>query len=134
MSEIKRICVQCGHGNAMDARYCAQCGYDSQGALPAPRTNLPMVIGQAALPVLVGVAGLVVRAGWRLLQHRLNQAITPAQVNPAPPAPQPAPPALPGTGLRRARRTLHIRSSWAVNHGDGIWRQGVSEQHIEIDD
>ena len=133
MNTIQRICTQCGHGNPVEARYCAHCGHDSQAALPAPRRALPAVIGQAALPVLVGVAGWAVRVGWKLLQARLQQ---PARVGSAPPALNlPARPlnmeTLPAS---RGKRTIHIRSAWAVNQGDGVWRQGVSEQTIELED
>ena len=49
MSNVTRICTQCGHGNTLDARYCAQCGYDSQANLPAvPQVNLPALVGKAA--------------------------------------------------------------------------------------
>jgi hypothetical protein len=134
MSNVQRVCVQCGEGNPVEARYCARCGYDSQAALPVQRTNLPSVIGQAALPVLVGAASLVVRAGWKLLQNRLARAavssVTVSRVL-QPSAPQPRPEATPA---RRAKRTIHIRSAWAVNNGDGVWRQGTSEQTIELDD
>ncbi len=117
------------------ARYCARCGYDSQSALPVLRTSLPAVIGQAALPVLIGVAGWAVRTGWRLLQSRINQAVTPVHVQPASPTPiSPAAPTLPAVPAPRAKRTIRIRSSWAVNHGDGVWRQGMSDQTIELDD
>jgi hypothetical protein len=133
MGEIQRICIQCGHGNSIEARYCAKCGFDSQSNLPAPRANLPAVIGQAALPVLIGVGGWAMRAGWRLLQQRLTQAVTPVQS--APPAPTgPAAPTLPAVPVQRVKRTIRIRSSWAVNQGDGVWRQGMSDQTIELDD
>ena len=134
MSKIERVCGQCGGGNPVEARFCAHCGADTQAALPAPRTNLPMVIGQAALPVLVGAASLALRAGWKLLQNRLAQAtvaVPPAQQVSQPLAPQAR------TDLassRRAKRTVHIRSSWAVNNGNGVWQQGHSEHTIEMED
>jgi ribosomal protein L40E len=134
MSEVQRVCMQCGAGNPVEARYCAHCGYDTQAALPAPRASLPVVIGRAALPVLVGAASLAVRAGWKLLQNRLAQAPIKAAVN-VPPAqprhvPQNPPAPVPRTDIvmpRRARRTIHIRSSWAVTTGNGVWQQGHSE-------
>lgn len=138
MSKVERMCVQCGEGNSVEARYCARCGYDSQAALPVQRSNLPAVIGRAALPVLVGAAGLVVRAGWKLLQSRLAQASVSSVVNvppqsfvPPPLMPQPRTDLVPN---RRAKRTVHIRSAWSVNNGDGVWRQGTSEQTIEFED
>ena len=136
MSRIERVCVQCGEGNPVEARYCARCGYDSQAALPAPRANLPAVIGQAALPILVGAAGFVVRAGWKLLKNRLAQASAPSVVNvPAPavaqPISQPRPEIAPN---QRAKRTVRIRSAWAVTNGNGVWQRGTSDHTIEIDD
>jgi hypothetical protein len=90
-----------------------------------------VVIGRAALPVLVGAASLAVRAGWKLLQSRLAQA--PAA--PAPKTQQPIVVPQPRTEIapHRAKRTIHIRSSWAVNNG-GVWQQGSSEHTIELDD
>jgi len=93
-----------------------------------------MVIGKAALPILAGAASLALRAGWKLLQQRLataaDRAVTPAAHQPlskAAAANQPAAPAKP-------RRTIHIRSSWAVGDARGNWRQGTSEHTIEIED
>jgi hypothetical protein len=131
MSNLQRVCVQCGEGNPVESRYCARCGYDSQSALPTVRSNLPEVIGRAALPVLVGAAGLVVRAGWKLLQNRLAQA----SITPAPKA-QPVIPIPRGDAAapRTAKRSIHIRSSWAINNGNGVWQQGTSEHRIEIDE
>ncbi len=136
MSEIQRICAQCGKGSPLEARYCSHCGYDAQAGLPAPRNTLPVSIGKAALPVLAGVASLAIRAGWKFLQSRMAQAAVQSAVDnvisvpkttaPVPQNTQPAP--------RRARRTIHIRSSWAVGDANGVWQQGNSEHTIEIDD
>lgn len=135
MSNVQRVCVQCGAGNPVESRYCAACGYDSQAALPAPRVSLPAVIGRAALPVLVGAASLAVRAGWKLLQSRLAH---PPTASASPPSPRAQPivqqPRVEVVQSRRARRTLHIRSSWAVNNGNGVWQEGTSEHTIELDD
>jgi hypothetical protein len=138
MSNVQRVCVRCGEGNPVESRYCAHCGYDSQSSLPAQRVNLPAVIGRAALPVLVGAAGLVVRAGWKLLQSRLAQ--TPTITIPTPKAAQPVAqqqvvprPRVEVGSLRRAKRTIHIRSAWSVNN-NGVWQQGTSEHTIELDD
>jgi hypothetical protein len=68
MSEVRRICGHCGAAVALDGRYCAACGYDFESALPAQSGNLPLALGKAALPMLVGAAGLVLRAGWQLAQ------------------------------------------------------------------
>jgi hypothetical protein len=137
MSEIQRICVQCGQTNPLDARFCARCGYDTQGALPAQRASLPAVVGRAALPVLVGAASLAVRAGWRLLQSRLAQPAPRAEVQlPATQQDQaiPLPSRSEMSTARPARRSIRIRSTWAMGDANGVWRQGSSEHIIEIDE
>lgn len=133
MSNVQRICVQCGQGNHVESRFCAHCGYDSQAALPTQRANLPAVIGRAALPVLVGAASLVVRAGWKFLQNRLATppAENPIRVVNQPPMPQTRNDV---QTSGRAKRTIHIRSAWSVNNGNGVWQQGTSEHTIELDD
>jgi len=133
MSNVQRVCVQCGQGNPIEARYCAHCGYDSQSALPAPRTSLPVAIGRAALPVLVGAAGVAMRIGWQLLQNRLSQPPAPKTqaTTPQSGVSQPRVDVMPS---RRARRTIHIRSSWAVSNGNGVWQEGTSEHHIDMDE
>ena len=126
MSNVTRICPQCGHGNAMDNRYCAQCGYDSQSNLPVPQgTNLPAVIGKAAVPVLVGAASLALSAGLKLLQNVLSK---PAAQQ------QPIQVKSPSTGAvaKRGRMTITIRTAWAVGDSSGRWEKGQSEQTIEL--
>jgi hypothetical protein len=137
MSEIQRLCVQCGTANALDARYCAHCGYDTQSALPVPRPSLPAVVGAAALPVLVGAASFALRMGWRLVQSRAAQqaarkAVQVVAPQPAPTALAPKVEALPAPPTRRT--TIRIRSTWAMGDANGVWRQGVSEHTIEIDE
>lgn len=127
MSDVSKICPQCGGSNALDSRHCAHCGYDTQAALPMLPNNLPAVLGKAAVPVLAGAVGLAVSMGWKLLQGMLNQTARPplkvegsqtTALQPAAPAP---------------RRTIHIRTSWAIGDSSGNWRRGESEQTIEID-
>lgn len=130
MSNVQRMCVQCGEGNPVESRYCARCGYDSQSALPATRASLPAVIGRAAVPVLIGAASLAMRAGWKLLQSRLTQPPAPPMPN-VPPVPQTRNDA---ASTRHAKRTIHIRSAWSVNNGNGVWQQGTSEHTIELDE
>jgi hypothetical protein len=112
----------------MEARYCARCGYDTQGSLPArQQTNLPAVIGKAAVPVLVGAASLAVSAGFKLLQGIMARQ---AQ------AQQPQPPARAtgaGSELTSPRRvTITVRTSWAVGDSSGRWEKGQAEQKIEL--
>lgn len=145
MGNVQRICEKCGGGTPLDARYCPNCGHDREmlsasQALPSQAKRLPVVVGKAALPLLAGAASLVLRAGWKLLQNRLANT-TPEQAadllrqmtKPAstqqPPATAPA-----ATPARKARRTMHIRSSWAVGDANGNWQRGTSEHTIEFDD
>jgi hypothetical protein len=139
MSEIQRICAQCGKSSALDARFCAHCGYDTQAELPARRNMLPVSIGKAALPILAGVASLAIRAGWKLLQNYLAQSTADQGVA----TPKPTQSVAQNTQLaarnenlaaRRPRRTIHIRSSWAVGNANGLWQQGHSEHTIELED
>lgn len=124
MSSVMRICPQCGHGNTMETRYCAHCGHDTQGNLPAPQaSNLPAVIGKAAVPVLVGAASLAVSLGWKLLQGML-----------AKPTAQPPMQIKKGEIEKRSRATIRIRSSWAVADSNGTWRRGQVEHTIEFDE
>lgn len=138
MTNVQRICEECGESGPLNVRYCPHCGFDTQAALPMSTRNLPMVIGKAALPLLAGVASLALRAGWKLLQQRLETATlqsgTPQPTQPAANA-KPVPPvARQSTAPTRARRTIHIRSSWAVGDVNGNWRQGTSEHTIEFED
>ena len=127
MSEVSKICPQCGGSNGLDSRHCAHCGYDTQAALPMIPANLPIVLGKAAVPVLAGVAGLALSVGWKLLQGVLNQTARPplkvARTETT--AIQPA--------ASTPRRTITIRTSWAIGDSSGAWRRGESEQTIEFD-
>jgi hypothetical protein len=125
MSEITRICARCGQPGPLEARHCPHCGHDAEAGVPAPlnQRNLPILIGRAALPVLAGAASLAIRAGWQLLQKRLAQPLA---------SPSQPPATAPEQG--RPRRTIRIRSAWAVGDARGMWRQGSSEHTIEIDE
>ena len=131
MGTVQRICENCGEGGPIEARYCPHCGHDSQATLPSSVNNLPMIIGKAALPILAGAASLALRIGWKLLQERLestslSQSTSGRSSTPTVPS-QPSAPS-------RPRRTVHIRSTWAVGDANGIWRRGSSEHTIEFDD
>lgn len=148
MSEVRRICDHCGEAVPLDGRFCARCGYDFETALPAQSSNLPVALGKAALPMIVGAAGIALRAGWKLAQsewaketarnffdmtfNRPNRGDIPLRAQNAPES-KPVQPA-PQTDAARPRRTIRIRSTWAVGDANGVWRQGTSEQTIEIDD
>jgi hypothetical protein len=94
-----------------------------------------MVIGRAALPVLATAAGIALRAGWRLLQNRLaGRPQGPAPVAPASSATAGVPARVTTPPVVANRRTIRIRSAWAVSDGQGGWREGVSEHTIELDD
>ena len=127
MSDVSKICPQCGSSNTLDARYCARCGCDTQSSLPALQNNLPLVLSKAAVPVLAGAVGLAASIGWKLLQGLLNQTARPP-INVArseSTAIQPA--------AQTPRRTIHIRTAWAIGDSSGNWRRGESEQTIEFD-
>jgi hypothetical protein len=126
MSEVNRICSQCGGNVPLQTRYCGTCGYDTSSGLPVHRTNLPATVGKAALPVVAGLAGLALRTGWKLLQAQLTQMAT-RQAQTAPLARQ-EPPA------RHSQTVIRIRSKWIVGDGKGNWKQGSEEHTIEIDE
>ncbi len=135
MSDVQRICSNCGEAGPLSARYCPHCGNDSQAALPMQRANFPIVLSKAALPILAGAASLLLRAGWKLLQSRMAANVTETAVaslrtnRPAQPPMRTEQPVAP-----KPRQTIRIRSAWAVTDGNGVQRSGVSEHQIEIDD
>lgn len=135
MSQVNRICPQCGGNVSLQARYCGECGYDTSRGLPVQRLNLPVQVGKAALPVVVGLAGFAIRSGWKLLQAQLAHAATQS----APAVQKPLTPRTPNEikpvdPTPRAGRTIRIRSSWIIGDGQGRWKQGNEEHIIEIDD
>lgn len=125
MTEILRICPQCGKGFPMEARHCSHCGYDIDAALPAPQNSLPDLVTKAAVPVLVGAASLAVSMGWKLLQGMMNRPVKPVQ--------QPIQVRNNTPARAPSRMTVRITTSWAVGDSNGNWREGHSEQTIEID-
>jgi hypothetical protein len=135
MSNVQRVCPQCAAAGSLNARYCAKCGYDFEGELPALASKLPLALGKAAVPVLVGAASVALRLGWKALQSRWAQAAAEKAVDVAlhktqsPPAPRPA-----DAVERRPRRTVTIRSAWSVGDANGVWRQGYSEHRIDLDE
>jgi hypothetical protein len=150
MSNVFRVCPDCGEQYAMEARFCPSCGYDIRTGLPAQNQNLPVPLGKAALPVLAGVAGLALRAAWKLMQSKTAQDAARSAVQAVLHAAQSAPPAetksqaappvetqppvVQPQVVRKSRRTIRIRTSWAVGDANGIWRHGTSDQTIEFDD
>jgi hypothetical protein len=134
MSEINRICPQCGGKVSLQTRYCGECGHDTSTGLPVQRTNLPVQIGKAALPVVVGLAGLALRSGWKLLQTQLAQASQPTLPAQQPPMRQQPMERTPTQPARRGQRIIRIRSSWVIGDARGDWKQGNEEHIIEIDE
>ena len=125
MTEITRICPQCGQSFPLEARHCSHCGYDIDASLPARQNALPALVGKAAAPVLLGAASLAVSMGWKLLQNVLNR--------PARSASQPIQVRTDTSVQPRPRTTIRITTSWAVGDSTGNWRKGHSEQTIEIE-
>jgi hypothetical protein len=89
------------------------------------QNNLPALVGKAAAPVLVGVASLAVSLGWRLLQGVLKRTEKPAS--------QPVQVRSSAPLQAQPRMTIRITTTWAVGDSSGGWRQGHSEQTIEIE-
>jgi len=125
MTEISRICPQCGQSFPMEARHCSHCGHDMDASLPAPQGALPVLVGKAAAPVLLGAASLAVSMGWKLLQNMLNR--------PARTVNQPLQVRTDAAVQPKPRTTIRITTSWAVGDSSGNWRKGHSEQTIEIE-
>jgi len=137
MSEVRRICPHCGADTPLNAQHCPACGQDTTAGLPAQHQQLPVAVGKAMLPVAVSLAGFALRAGWKLLQSRLAQDAAKAAIQTVaqraqPPAPRPQAP--PVVQDQRPKRTVRIRSSWAVGDGRGNWQQGQEEHVIEFDE
>ena len=135
MSDVSRVCSQCGGKVALDSRFCSSCGYDTSAGLPVEQRKLPVQLAAAALPVAAGLASWAVRAGWKLLRARLEDMAQnpPAVTTPRPgPATRRAAPAQQESG--RPKRTVRIRSTWAVGDGNGVWRQGTEEHIIDFEE
>ena len=153
MANVTRLCGHCGEPGPLENRHCAHCGQrvvrqdDDQdarsGYLFEANNSYPIALRKAAWPILAGAAGLVLRAGWKLLQNKtardvaLNTAQNIIQTNldkrsvaDATGSSVKVQAQSPPTGRKR---TIHIRSRWAVGDKDGILRQGQSEHTIEID-
>ncbi len=125
MSDITRICPQCGGSFPLEARHCSHCGYDTEAVLPVVQNNLPALVGKVAAPVLIGAASLAVSLGWKLLQGVFRQ--------PEKPDTQPIQVRTSSAIQPQPRMTIRITTSWAVGDSSGAWRQGHSEQTIEIE-
>lgn len=147
MSNVSRICPQCGESTPLESRHCAHCGYDANAGLPLQtQSNLPMVIGKAALPVLAGVASLALRLGWKMMRSRMAQdamrygatkaasALVNARKTPLATTSKSPAPLSQSELMPKAKRTIRIRSSWAVGDANGIRQQGSSDHTIEFDD
>ena len=132
MSTVHRICASCGKDVPLQAQHCPHCGYDTQAGLPVKSSSLPMVVGTAAVPMLVTAGTLAARLLWKLLRERsLPTATLKVQETPAP---QPIMRSEPQPVAARSRRSIHIRSTWAVGDANGIWRQGMTEHQIDIEE
>lgn len=125
MTELSRICPQCGKSFPLEARHCSHCGYDMDATLPAVQNTLPALVGQAAVPILAGAASLAISMGWKLVQGMLNR--------PAKPANQPLQVRRAAPVQAQSRMKIRITTSWVVGDSSGAWREGRSEQTIEIE-
>lgn len=163
MAKLSRVCPHCAKHGDLDSAYCAHCGKSTSGSTsqehsPQKAThslegmNLPIQLRKAALPILAGAAGLVVRAGWKLLQSKTARDVALSAANSVVQSrvqsqlfkdgsavqqsttAQPAAPQAKSSPVRQQGRTIRIRSKWAVGDANGILRQGQSEHTIEIND
>lgn len=136
MSNVYRICPECAGSVELDARFCPHCGHDTRAGLPVQRTSLPATVSRAALPVVAGLAGLAIRAGWRLFQNYLKKVGKSEAPLMVPPNKQDIqrPSAEAMQTNRTPRRTIRIRSSWSIGDATGRWQHGTEEHIIEIDD
>ncbi|HHY58556.1 MAG TPA: zinc ribbon domain-containing protein [Chloroflexi bacterium] len=123
MTELSRICPQCGKSFPLEARHCSHCGYDMDATLPTVQSTLPALVGKAAVPLLAGAASLAISMGWKLMQGMLHRPVKaahqPLQVRSTAPA--------------QGRLKIRITTAWAVGDSNGNWREGRSEQTIEIE-
>lgn len=132
MSEVFRVCPNCGQDVAITARHCGDCGYNAQDGYALERRNsLPAMVAKVGLPVAAGLAGLALRAGLQLLQKQLPAVGANAR-NRSAPRPTERPTARPRK--RGSGRFIHIRSKWAVGDRNGVWQSGEEEHIIEVDD
>lgn len=135
MSDVQRICPQCGGSSGLQMAHCPHCGFDMQAGVPMRQeTSLPAALTKAALPVLAGAASLAVRAGWKLLQSRMTEAAVQQAASQVVTRPRSESIQRDDLPVVRAKRTVRIRSTWAVGDGSGNWRQGAPEHVIEFDD
>ncbi len=93
-----------------------------------------MVVGKAAVPMLVTAGTLAARMIWKLLRERSLPTATAALKVQEAPAPQPLMRSEPQPVAGRSRRSIHIRSTWAVGDANGVWRQGMTEHQIDIEE
>ena len=144
MATISRICTHCNKSSALDAQHCQHCGHsmnanqNSQTAMPqATNTNLSDSIRQtatkAALPILAGAAGWLVRKGWQLLRERMEADASLASFQQTQTAKRTPDNNTHVAQTHTPRRTIHIRSKWMVSDANGVWQQGASEHTIELD-
>jgi hypothetical protein len=133
MADVYRICAACGKNTPMEAQHCPHCGYDTRAGLPTRQPSaLPMVVGKAAVPMLVTAGTLAARVLWKLVRDRmLSSARATLQVESPRREIQPQPPQPPA---HQGRRSVRIRSTWAVGDANGVWRQGYTEHQIDFDD
>lgn len=133
MADVHRICAACGKNMPIEAQHCPHCGYDSGAGLPVRQSGaLPMVVGKAAVPMLVTAGTLAARVLWKILRDRMLGSASAAlkadaprqQIQPQPPQPPAA----------RPRRSVRIRTTWAVGDANGILRQGYTDHQIDFDD
>lgn len=140
MTEVYRICQNCGEQSQLSTSYCPHCGANVATGVPVTsQKHLPIPTGKALLPLAAGAVGLLARAAWKLVQSKeIKQAALHAVeqvVQDKLSGQQGSKPAARTTTVHtKSRRTIRIQSRWAVGNEAGVQRRGQSEHIIEIDD
>jgi hypothetical protein len=79
MPAVRRICPHCHEPYPLEANSCPHCGQSAEPLAPASaHRQLSAIVARAALPVALGLAGIVTRAGLAFLRGVLARALSPA--------------------------------------------------------
>ena len=129
MSDIERICPECGAANAVDVHFCGACAAPlSSTALARRQSALPTTFEpkDAALAVgATGLAAVALRVGTVLVKQ-VAQMLADRRDDPAPaPLAEREP---------RRRPVMRIRRSWAIGDSSGLRQWGNEDITIYDED
>lgn len=121
MSDVERICPECGAANAVDVHFCGACAAPlSSRALARRESTLPAKIEpkNAALAVgATGVAAVALRVGTVLVKQVAKTLLDRERDDEPAPLAEREP---------EGRPVMHIKRSWAIGDSTGV-RQWGSE-------